>query len=189
MKLSERILGSKSLILLLVAINFVGFIFGIYYYMPQLAVTPSQMWLLVIDCPLYVLLFALVLVCLLLKFQLPDVLKFIIFVGLIKYGGWTVLVILLHSSLFFSVDAAMYCFLLVSHAGMMVESIVLWGAFRPTVYNTFAVVLFFVANDISDYVYGTLPFIPQTWVPLLFVESLFVSVLIPLLAYRIRRLT
>jgi uncharacterized membrane protein YpjA len=126
---------------------------------------------------------------LLIKFPLPDVLKFIIFVGLIKYGGWTVLVILLHSSLFFSIDAAMYCFLLVSHVGMMAESIVLWGAFRPTVYNTVAVALFFVANDISDYVYGTLPTIPETWVPLLFVESLLVSVLVPLLAYRFRRLT
>jgi uncharacterized membrane protein YpjA len=188
-KLSEKVLSSRRFLLLLIAINLVGFIFGIYYYMPQLAVTPSYLWLLVIDCPLYVFLFALVLVCLLVRFRLQDVLIFAIFVGLIKYGLWTVLVILLHSSLFFSVDAAMYCFLLVSHVGMMAESVVLWGSFRPTVYNTAAVALFFLANDISDYVYGTLPTIPQTWVPALFVESLLVSVLIPLLAYRLRRLT
>ena len=44
---------------LLILANVAGFLFGLYYYQPQLLQTPVISWLLVLDCPLFVLLFGL----------------------------------------------------------------------------------------------------------------------------------
>ncbi|MBN2014603.1 MAG: DUF1405 domain-containing protein [Candidatus Altiarchaeota archaeon] len=182
--LGKGILESKPLLLFLILLNFLGFLFGVYYYMPQLDETPQWLWLVVIDCPLYVLLFAIILLFELLSRPLPDVLKFITSVGLFKYGVWTVIVVLLHFDYFFSINPVVYGLILPMHVGMALESLVLLNLFRPTRSSTLLVALFFVLNDVSDYVYGTLPRIPETWVSLLFIESLLVSVLLPSVIYR-----
>jgi len=179
-ELSKRILENKAIVLFLILINFLGFLFGIYYYMPQLGDTPQYMWLLVIDCPLYVVLFSIILPLELLERPLPDILKFITSVGLFKYGLWTVIVILLHFDFFFSINPLAYSLLLPMHVGMILESILLFSLFRSTTPSTLFVILFFILNDLSDYVIGTLPRIPETWVQLLFLESVIVSVILPL---------
>jgi uncharacterized membrane protein YpjA len=178
--LSRRIRGNRSLIWILIIVNFLGFLFGIYYYMPQLDDTPEEMWLLVIDCPLYVLLFSIILFMELLGRPLPPILKFITSVGLFKYGLWTVIVILSHYEFFFTSNPLVYGLLLPMHVGMTLESILLYSLFPPTPRTTLFVVSFFVLNDLSDYLLGTLPRIPDTWVSLLFIESLIVSIFYPL---------
>jgi len=187
-ELNKRILENKPIVLFLILINFLGFLFGIYYYMPQLDDIPQSMWLIVIDCPLYVLLFSIVLSLELLKKPLPGILKFITSVGLFKYGLWTVIVILLHFDFFFSINPLVYSLLLPMHVGMALESTLLFSLFRPTKTTTLFVILFFILNDISDYVFGTLPRIPETWVSLLFIESLAVSIIFPIgLSFYIRK--
>lgn len=185
--LSKRILESKPLLLFLIFLNFLGFLFGVYYYMPQLDETPQWMWLIVIDCPLQVLLFSIVLSFELLRRPLPDVLKFLNAVGLVKYGFWTIIVVLVHFNYFFSINPVVYGMILPMHVGMTLEAVLLLGLFRPTRSSTLLVVFFFVLNDVSDYVYGTLPRIPETWVHLLFIESLLVSILLPSIIYRSHR--
>ncbi len=187
-RLSGWILENRFIAFILILVNLVGFIYGVYYYMPQLDDTPKNVWLLVVDCPLYVILFSIVLFFELLKKPLPGILKFITATGLFKYGMWTVIVVILHFDLFFSAHPLEYSILLPLHLGMALESLLLLGLFRPNSDSTLFVISFFVLNDVSDYVFGTLPRIPETWVPLLFVESLVVSVVFPLgLYFHVRR--
>ena len=56
-KFSKMILDNKKLILALAIINFVGFLYGIYYYWHQLNATPFYLWIFTLDSPLSVLLF------------------------------------------------------------------------------------------------------------------------------------
>ncbi len=182
-KLSERILKSKFLVILLIILNIIGFGLGIYYYMPQLDETPEILWLIVVDCPLHVLLLAIILSSELSGSPLPDVLKFINTVGLIKYGFWTVIVILLNLEFLFSLNPVTYSILLPMHVGMILESILLFKLFRPNLPSTLFVMLFFLFGDFYDYVLGTLPHIPDTHVSLLFFESVIVSILLPALIY------
>lgn len=187
--LFDNVLESRPMIFSLIIINFLGFVFGVYYYMPQLDETPTHLWLLVIDCPLYVLLFSVILLFRLLKDSLPEILKFITCVGLFKYGLWTMLVLLLYYGFFFSVDPILSSFLFVSHLFMAIESFLVLRLFHPTVYSTIAVIFFFVLNDVSDYFFGTLPQIPETYVQQLFFVSVAVSLLYPFFVYRLHQLS
>jgi uncharacterized membrane protein YpjA len=67
---------------------------------------------------------------------------------------------------------------------MAAEAFLLLRFFRPTPRSSILAAVFFVANDLSDYVlFATLPWIPATFVPQLFAFSLIASVLLPAAIY------
>ncbi|RLI93230.1 MAG: hypothetical protein DRO89_00595 [Candidatus Altiarchaeales archaeon] len=75
------------------------------------------------------------------------------------------------------------------HVGMIPESILPFSLFRSTTPSTLFVILFFILN-VSDHVIGILTRIPETWVRLLFLESVIASLIFPpTLNFYIRRVS
>lgn len=173
-------LWNKSWLTGLLLVNLGGFLFGLYYYWQQLSVSPSWLWIFIIDCPLYALLFAVICFRHLKKAGVPRWLYYLTAVGLIKYGLWTGLVIWLHGEYFFSTAPVMYAALFPLHIGMILEGIVLVPWYRIRGWHLPAVLSWFLLNDWLDYFRGTLPLIPDTHVQFLLWESVSAGVLLSL---------
>ncbi len=172
----------KKILLFLVLVNIVGFIYGIYFYYYQLIETPFYLWVFVLDSPIPVLLFALIGIYFLLNKKIPQILVLLSFFGLVKYGIWTVLVLLLFWKEFMLASPFIYSLNLPLHIGMIVEALSLKRFLQPTKKQVLAAFLFFFINDILDYFFGTLPYIPR--VPdYLFIESIAVTFTISLYLY------
>ena len=116
-----KILESRKLVLAI--INLAGFLFGICYYWHQLSTSPFYLWIFIIDCPLYVVLFALICFLLYEKREVSEWLRFLTAVGLIKYGLWTGIVIILYRDYFFAANPLLYALLFPLHIGMILEGI------------------------------------------------------------------
>lgn len=162
---------------LLILINIAGFIFGIYYYQPQLSQTSVWSWILIIDCPLFVLLFAAILF-----FDIRDTFfNFLVATGLVKYGLWTVFVILLLWNQFTAVAPIMYPLLAIAHAGMTLEFIFLMPRLRPE-FNNYRTIPLFLLMDYFDYYKKLHPWLPSgAPVDLIMWFSFASSLLIPIL--------
>lgn len=187
-KFSKIILNNKKLILALAIINFAGFFYGLYYYNYQLSATPFYLWIFTLDSPLPVLLFVLVAYFLYYGKKIPQWLLFLVIAGLIKYGFWTALVILLFSDYFFAAAPVIYSINFPLHIGMVVEGLVLIARLRPRMSDLAVVLLFFLINDILDYFFGTLPLLPSNaYNSYLLAESLFVTIVMPLILYWMRK--
>jgi uncharacterized membrane protein YpjA len=116
----------------IVVINLLGTAFGFYYYSPQLAKTPIEMWIFVPDSPMATLLIALALA----SWKLGRPKQWLIvlaFFGNIILGGWTVWVHIAFYEQFGYLSEPMRQFLIWSHAAMVVQAFVLHriGTFRP----------------------------------------------------------
>lgn len=181
--LSEKILSGKRLLLALAIINFAGFLYGIYYYNYQLGITPVWLWLFTLDSPLPVLLFAVVAYSLYYGKKVPQWLLFLTIVGLVKYGFWTALVIVLHWDYFFSYAPLIYALNLPLHAGMVLEGAVLAARLKPKGRDLAIVLAFFLINDILDYFFGTLPIIPSAYNNYLLAESVVMTIGLPVALY------
>jgi uncharacterized membrane protein YpjA len=178
---------SRGLLALLVAVNLAGFLFGICYYWLQLSVTPAWMWVFVIDCPLYVLLFAAIAWGFRSSRHVPRMLIYLTSIGLIKYGLWTGIVVWLHQSHFFSAAPLLYAALFPLHIGMVLEGIALLPWFKAKAAEMVPVLAWFLLNDYMDYVVGTAPMIPQTHMGLLMKESILATLILAVGLYLINR--
>lgn len=121
----DLVYGHKALLALVILINIVGSLFGLYYYWDQLMMTPWYYWLFVPDCPLYtfLLIFALIFIA---AGKRYDTFNVATAVGLAMYGAWTMFVLLFFSEVYFAPEnALMSVGLWVSHGGMALESILL----------------------------------------------------------------
>ena len=168
-------LESRKWLWALLLVNLAGFAFGIWYYVPQLSVTSPLLWVFVIDCPLYVLLFAGVCVLRLKEKAVPRWFYYISAVGLIKYGFWTFLVVVLYWNVLFSSASALYSVLTPLHIGMILEGLVLVPRFRASLMQMLPVLGWFLLNDWLDYFFGTVPLRPPTYLNFLMWESFLVS--------------
>ncbi len=166
---------------LVVAVNVLGGIYGIFWYRSQLAATPPALWLLVADSPLSVLAFAVVLTIRLSqrlsrgqkRLQLPhlpdsiqsrpalELLSALTFIGLIKYGLWAA-VIVVAAWLRGSQATGIMVALVVVHLGMVFESVVFLKALGVARWAATAAPLWFVLNDTVDYMGGLHPTLPDT---------------------------
>ncbi|MFH0948906.1 MAG: DUF1405 domain-containing protein [Candidatus Aenigmatarchaeota archaeon] len=181
--LSCYIFSNRNWLLLLAIINFIGFTYGIYYYYPQISVTPAYLLIFTLDSPLPVLLFGIICLVLYFKKQPPGTLVFLCIVGMIKYGLWTALVILLFWDYFFAMSPVIYSMNFPLHIGMIIEGIVLSYKLKSRTSSFVFVLLFFLANDILDYFFSTLPFIPSKYNTYLLYESLVVTLAVPTLLF------
>lgn len=181
MYLLEKLIKNKQLLLALVLINAIGFLFGVYYYQGQLAETNQLLWIFTLDSPLPVLLFAIS--CLYLyKGKRNDWLFFVSGVGLIKYGIWTDLVILLMLNEFFAISVPLYVFNILSHFVMILEGVFILQFVNPRKILVYSTMAFYLLNDYLDYFANlTLTFLPSSDLnSLLSIVSVSMSVLIPL---------
>jgi uncharacterized membrane protein YpjA len=181
-KFSEGIFGSRKVLLFLIASNLAGFFAGIYFYWNQLIDSNPLLWIAIIDSPLSVLLFSVV--CILLYFgkKIPEALKLLASAYVIKYGIWTMLTIWLYWGNYASspnpLDPAIGIADFFLHLGMVIEGIVLIPKIAPKIRDVAFVLLLCIANDVSDYFFGTVTRIPPAHLNFLMIESFAASVLI-----------
>ncbi|MFA5763310.1 MAG: DUF1405 domain-containing protein [archaeon] len=141
---------NKKFLLLLVLINFLAGFYSINYYFSQLSQTNPFLWLFVIDCPLYAIIFGIVLL-LKIKEKKIEWLFFISIVGNIKYGLWTIFV-LFQANMLFS-----YPLLLLGHILLVLEVIVLYKKYIFRLKHLILGLIWFILNDFFDYVLLTHP--------------------------------
>ena len=140
------------LVSLLVAVNLAGFLFGVYFYAWQLEQVDPALWLFLIDCPLYVLLFSFVLIQRLVGLQ-SDFFNYLVAVGLFKYGVWTLVAIAGYHWFFLNPASAIWLsnsILFLLHIGMAAEGLTfLFKKIEP--WMVAAALGWFLFNDYVDY--------------------------------------
>ncbi len=148
-----------GIILLLVIIaNLIGAYFGFFvYYADQIAATPLPLLVFVADCPLAVLLVAASLFLVWIG-KKNDFLSFLASAYALKYGIWTVVVILYFNQIYFAPAYwELYAIMLVTHFGMMLESFALVGKIEVKTEYLLIVLAWFLLNDYMDYFWGLKP--------------------------------
>jgi uncharacterized membrane protein YpjA len=149
-KIRELALSEDGL-LAFAAVNFLGTLFGFYYYMPQFSETNSFLWLFVADSPLATL--SIAISFLMYRFDMQNrFIDILAYIGNIKYGLWTVFVLIHYFQTFWIGNSTpMYLFLLFSHFGMFLQ------AFLVQEYSEFDLKVlvgggsWFLLNDLFDY--------------------------------------
>lgn len=149
---------SRGLVLGLIVINFLGSLYGFYWYWPQLREFPVKVWPVIFDSPLATLFFSLFLLAIYFGRRIP-LLEAMAFISMVKYGLWTSLVLGHYMVLTRSVpfDAA---HLTLSHFSMALESFIFMRYYRPAAVWGLAATIWFVFNDYMDYYVGTVPTLP-----------------------------
>lgn len=183
----RRFLEDKTWLLSFAIVNAGGFLFGMYYYIYQLSVTSPLLWVFVIDCPLYVVLFAGICLALYRETDVPGWFLLLASVGLIKYGAWTVFTISLYLEHLLSVSFAVNAAMPFLHAGMVLEGVLLLPRIRARAWHLLPVTGWFLLNDWADYFLGTVPMLPETHMGLLALESFLATLILPPLVYLIGR--
>lgn len=152
-----------ALLSLLVSANLVGTLIGVIYYMSQLLSTSPLLWVFVPDCPLYTGLFAF-LILLAIAGVKSDLFGFLVSVGLMKYGAWTLFVLAFYSNYFFSFATYIWLqstILFILHIGMMLEGFILPFK-KVTALQMVVVLAWFFINDFLDYFGPSVhPYLPQ----------------------------
>lgn len=165
----------RDLFIPLILINIAAVAIGGYYYQGQLAGTPAQLLVFVPDCPFYVLLFLLVI----LRIIRSDAFSFLVSAGMVKYGVWTVFVLLFHWQYYSAPDMlAVTIVFILGHIGMALEGLAILPKKRVGALALAGVIAWLLLNDVSDYAWGTVPWIPRDSLSLVaqltFASSLFI---------------
>ncbi|MBM7609355.1 putative membrane protein YpjA [Lysinibacillus composti] len=151
----QYLLRSKSFLNLLLIINFLGTIYGYYWYGWQLAVTEPQFLIFVPDSPTASLFFTIAILGWLFgkNFKLIEALALI---TLIKYGIWAVVM-----NLWTIVESGpigpLGWMLVVSHFLMAVQAVLYIFNYRFTYVHVLIAAIWTLHNDVIDYVYGQMP--------------------------------
>ncbi len=161
---------NKKFLFLLAIINFAIGLYSISYYFPQLRRTNPLLWLFVIDCPLYAILFGVILILRLKKISFP-LLDFIVIVGMIKYALWTFFVLIIMGN-FFS-----HYHLTIGHFLLIIQVIIFYKYSFFKKKHLFLGIGWFLLNDFFDYVLLTHPYFDNTY----FLEVMFFSVAITII--------
>ena len=180
MEIAKKIFSSRKFVLLLLIINIIGFFYGLYYYQVQLEETNPLLWVFTLDSPLPVLLFAAICFLILRKKEPPQLLIIFTIIGLIKYGFWTDLALLLEWNYFFGFSPLITSMNIPLHAGMILEGILLLPLLKKEklIRNLSIAAAFFLVNDYLDYFFGIVTSIPDTYKGILAYEAFLSTVVI-----------
>jgi uncharacterized membrane protein YpjA len=148
----KKLFKDKRFLIILALVNFAAGFYSISYYLPQLSQTNPWFWLFVPDCPVYALLFGLNILLLVLE-KPSELLSFVSIIGNLKYGLWTIFVFFLSGTM------GLYWLFILSHALLIIETIVLAGLFSFKVKHVLVALVWFALNDYFDYVLGLHPFV------------------------------
>lgn len=146
----------KPLLPILLVINFLGTIYGFWWYRGQFAETPLYLWPFVPNSPLSVLYILIALLFFKNKKRSPFW-EAMAYFGLIKHGLWTVAIITVYH---FTGRAYPENFLLwTGHLGMALQAVLFWAYYGlPLSYPLAAgISLWYFFNDYLDYVVGIHP--------------------------------
>ncbi len=150
-------LEKPSSLLCLLSINFIGSIYGFYWYQQQLSETPGLLKLFVPDSPTASTLFTLAVFFIIIKRPKPFITTWAC-AWLIKYGLWAV-VINLHCL----VIGGNYTFtnfhLTLSHLGMAIEGFLFMSKTNMNKYYIWIVIMLMLLNDVLDYGIGIHPWL------------------------------
>ncbi len=149
---------SNNLLKLLLLVNLIGILYGFYYYLPKFGQTNPLLWPLVPDSPLSILFFVLVLA----GIWRGAFASFFASAWMVKYGVWTVFVMLFHPQYYMRPEFLLeaWALFIIPHIGMAFEPVLILR--RDFKWQHAAIVLaILLINDFSDYAVGTRPMIPE----------------------------
>jgi len=145
----------------LILINLGAAIYGIYYYDTLLAKTDPPLWVFALDSPLHAFLFAAAIGLALVK-KANNWITHLAAIGCIKYGLWTIFVVLFQSEYFLAPSVApQYIFLFVAHIGQIIQGLFLVGTKRMGIAMLLILGGWTLLNDYMDYGIGTHPMIAE----------------------------
>ena len=148
----------EPLFKLVILLNIAAVFTGLWYYWGQLAATPLQLLIFVPDCPLYVLLA----IPILLKWVKNDIYSFLVSIGMVKYGLWTVFALLYNWEFYFLPEFLLVTIIfIIGHLGMALEGAVILPKKRIGALALAIILAWFLLNDYADYFLGTRPLIPE----------------------------
>ncbi|MET3682325.1 putative membrane protein YpjA [Alkalibacillus flavidus] len=154
----KYLLLDRTFLMLLFIINFLGTIYGYYWYRLQFEVTPPIFLAFVPDSPTASLFFVIVLAGFLIGRHFSYI-EALAMVTLFKYGTWAVVMNILT---FFNGQPVsfMALMLIVSHGAMAIQAL-LYAPFYKIEWRHLVVAsIWTLHNDIIDYVYGQMPMYP-----------------------------
>lgn len=164
----------RLLLYLLVAINLFGVAIGLIFYSAQLKAAHPLFWVFIPDCPFYVLLASLFYLGVL----KDGLLKTITALGMVKYGIWTIFVLLYYADYFLDFVGI---FLLLEHIGMTAQIALL--PFKIEKKHLLAATGWFLLNDFVDYALGHHPFLPSQELSVVILFTVSLSLAVPAFAY------
>ncbi len=149
------ILGNRSVIFMLLIVNFFGTAYGYYWYKSQLVETPPKFLAFVPDSPTASLFFLFVLVAFFLGRNWP-LFEALAMVTLVKYGIWAVVMNLLVFIVSGEIDG-IGLMLMISHGAMAVQGILYSPFYRFKLWHLVITAIWTLHNDVIDYVFLMLP--------------------------------
>ncbi len=149
----------RKLMLLVALINIAGTAFGFYYYQPLFRLFPGYLYIFISDSPNATILFAISLF-LLLAGRKHNTLYLIAMANNIKYGLWTMLVILYFPDYFLSPANKHYYYLMFFlHFGMVIQPALILHLVKIGKREVAISLLWLLINDFFDYVLWLNPLI------------------------------
>ncbi|QNS18523.1 lipoprotein heptaprenylglyceryl N-acetyltransferase LhaT [Bacillus halotolerans] len=155
MKWFQYVLGQRTMLILVLAINFLGTVYGYYWYLPQLLETPARFLIFVPDSPTATFFFLFVLLAFLMKRNAP-LFEALALVTLVKYGLWAVGMNLLVLAVTGDLPWEGYM-LIASHFAMAVQGVLYSPYFRFSLWHLVVAAAWTLHNDVIDYLFGMMP--------------------------------
>ncbi|MCK8101024.1 DUF1405 domain-containing protein [Bacillus sp. 2CMS4F] len=155
MKWFQYVLGQRTMLILVLAINFLGTVYGYYWYLPQLLETPARFFIFVPDSPTATFFFLFVLLAFLMKRNAP-LFEALALVTLVKYGLWAVGMNLLVLAVTGDLPWEGYM-LIASHFAMAVQGVLYSPYFRFSLWHLVIAAVWTLHNDVIDYLFGMMP--------------------------------
>ncbi|MCY8474262.1 MULTISPECIES: DUF1405 domain-containing protein [Bacillus] len=155
MKWFQYVLGQRTMLILVLAINFLGTVYGYYWYLPQLLETPARFLIFVPDSPTATFFFLFVLLAFLMKRNAP-LFEALALVTLVKYGLWAVAMNLLVLAVTGDLPWEGYM-LIASHFAMAVQGVLYSPYFRFSLWHLVIAAAWTLHNDVIDYLFGMMP--------------------------------
>lgn len=142
----------------LLIINFLGTVYGYYWYKWQLVDTPLIFWAFVPDSPTASLFFVVVLIAFLCKKHAP-LFEALAAVTLFKYGVWAVGMNIAGGFVSDSLEWSNYL-LIFSHSGMALEGLLFAPFYRIKPWHLIVASIWVLHDLMIDYVFGMIPRYP-----------------------------
>jgi uncharacterized membrane protein YpjA len=158
----QKVLFERWFLVSLFVMNFLGTIYGYYWYKNQLAVTPKELLIFVPDSPTASLFFTLVLLFWLFSRHQP-LLEALAAITLFKYGVWAVTMILLGGLTsplpFVQALHWEHYMLITSHLGMALQAVLYIKHYRFRLQHLFIAASWTLLNDLLDYTLDIHPWV------------------------------
>lgn len=143
------------MLILVLAINFLGTVYGYYWYLPQLLETPARFLIFVPDSPTATFFFLFVLLAFIMKRNAP-LFEALALVTLVKYGLWAVAMNFLVLAVEGNLPWEGYM-LIASHFAMAVQGVLYSPYFRFSFWHLAIAAVWTLHNDVIDYLFDMMP--------------------------------